>query len=130
MPEFEIIHTFAPRPENLPENAVVFNAPRPIHGLDRWMGEFRHGRYYAALRPEASYSSFALRDLRNLDAVVIQYHSTDELNSIREEVQAYYDERFPGRVDVSEHADRTVLSAWHDHVAPKTVKLEAPDDEQ
>jgi hypothetical protein len=71
-----------------------------------------------------------LRNLHDLGAVVIQYHGADEIDGIRAEVQAYCDDLLQERIDVSEHDDRTALLEWRDHVAPKTVKLEVPDDEQ
>lgn len=35
-------------PADLPDDAVIVNAPRPLAGLVTWTGQFRHGIFYAA----------------------------------------------------------------------------------
>src|SRR5689334_1874884 len=35
-------------PDDLPDDAVIVNAPRPLTGLVTWTGQFRHGVFYAA----------------------------------------------------------------------------------
>ncbi len=35
-------------PADLPDDAVIVNAPRPLSGVVTWDGRFRHGIFYAA----------------------------------------------------------------------------------
>lgn len=42
------------RPEGLPLDWVVFNAPRPLPGDIAWKGDFNHGIHYSALDPRFS----------------------------------------------------------------------------
>jgi len=51
-------HTIRTRPENIPEDWSIYNAPRPIPGEIVWDGDFLHGVFYAAVPPEAERLGF------------------------------------------------------------------------
>lgn len=34
------------------EGWTIYNAPRPLYGHQIWQGEFKHGKFYAAVSPE------------------------------------------------------------------------------
>ena len=38
--------------EYLEKGWEVFNAPRPLYGHDEWVGDCRHGVFYAAVAPD------------------------------------------------------------------------------
>lgn len=38
--------------EYLENGFTVYNAPRPLYGVDVWQDDFRHGVFYAAVLPE------------------------------------------------------------------------------
>lgn len=41
-----------PRPDDIPMDWVIYNAPRPLYGHKRWLGDFRHGVFFAAVMSE------------------------------------------------------------------------------
>lgn len=60
------------RPPQAPEGYVIYNAPRPIYGVE-WVGDFCSGIFYTALNPDGP--DFAkLHELnRQQDAVVLTF---------------------------------------------------------
>lgn len=65
------------RPSQAPHGYVIYNAPRPIYGVE-WIGDFCSGIFYTALNPECP--DFAkLHELnRRQDAVVLTYIDEEE----------------------------------------------------
>jgi len=39
------------KPKDIPENWLIFNAPRPLLGDKEWQGDFQHGIFYVAVDP-------------------------------------------------------------------------------
>lgn len=42
------------RPDDIPADWTIYNAPRPLYGHKRWQGDFRHGVFFAAVAPEGN----------------------------------------------------------------------------
>jgi hypothetical protein len=65
-------------------NFVVYNEPRPLPGALTWVGDFRHGVFYAA----GQLSNFE-KDWLNLDAWEVQLISNDQIYELlRERAQS------------------------------------------
>lgn len=43
------------RPQHIPNDWTIYNAPRPLYGNECWEGDFVHGRFYAAVEPQSKY---------------------------------------------------------------------------
>jgi hypothetical protein len=70
----------SPRPADVPESWVIFNAPRPIYGEKKWDGEFLNGRFYAALdTTDRDWAAKFIEENRMLRASVVVYMSQEEL---------------------------------------------------
>lgn len=68
-----------------PEDWVVANAPRPLDGTITWVGEFRHGTFYAAA-PEVVEGSFSWAAD---DALLVKFTTNDEIEKqVTEHIQS------------------------------------------
>jgi len=75
------------RPENIPENWTIWNAPRPICGNEAWDGEWLHGRFYTAIDPDDEFAEKMVTENISLDAWMIEYITIEEA---KERVRAEY----------------------------------------
>ena len=73
MSEMTIIRLLDPRPEDVPPNFAVFNAPRPLIGAKTWSGDFRHGIFYAAIDLTLPGAERCIRDNVSLDGWLCEY---------------------------------------------------------
>lgn len=64
--------------DDLPEGAVVFNAPRPLLGTRAHEGDFLNGRYYNLVTPDDSMAVRFMEENRKLAASVVLVASRDE----------------------------------------------------
>lgn len=64
------------RPENIPADWLIFNAPRPLVGAEHWQGDFHHGIFYAAVRPGECAKGYIAANI-DLDAYLTEYISED-----------------------------------------------------
>jgi len=74
-----------PRPDDIPADALIFNAPRPLCGHTHWDGEFRHGIFYVAIFPSDQYAEGFIRETVGLDGWLCEYISEDEIRPYAEE---------------------------------------------
>lgn len=66
------------RPTQAPHGYVIYNAPRPIYGVE-WVGDFCSGIFYTALNPEGQ-DYAKLHELnRQQDAVILTYVTEEEV---------------------------------------------------
>lgn len=65
------------RPENIPDNWIVFNAPRPMLGDKDWCGDFHHGIFYAAVDPDGYIPEKWMQKNCDLDGWVVEYVSEE-----------------------------------------------------
>lgn len=63
---------------DLPEGAVVVNAPRPLLGMRHYEGDFLTGRFYNVIEPGDSVAARFMEENRKLAASVILVASRDE----------------------------------------------------
>jgi len=79
MPEMTIIRLFDPRPEDVPSNFPIFNAPRPLIGAKQWSGDFRHGVIYAAVDITLPGAEHCIRDNVSLDGWLCEYITSQDV---------------------------------------------------
>ena len=72
-----IMRLLEPRPANVPADALIFNAPRPLCGHEHWQGEFRHGIFYVAIFPADQYAEGFIRETVGLDGWLCEYISVE-----------------------------------------------------
>ena len=84
------------KPADVPENATIYNAPRPLVGQTMWTGDFYAGVFYASVDP--AHHLAEKWDARNveLDATVLVYF--DENQAI-DMVTNWYREKYDGEWD-------------------------------
>ncbi len=70
--------TETPNGEPISPEAVLYNAPRPLYGLE-WQGDFIHGIFYSVIEPTDEH--FDLFDARNasLDAYALVHVTREEV---------------------------------------------------
>jgi hypothetical protein len=66
------------RPDNIPADWVIFNAPRPLIGTKTWEGDFNHGRFYAAINPKDEFADQNIVENNKLDGWVLEYFLEDQ----------------------------------------------------
>lgn len=44
------------KPEHVPDDWEIYNAPRPLYGHEHWKGHFRSGVFFVAIDPEGDYA--------------------------------------------------------------------------
>uniref|UniRef100_A0A6M3L5N4 Uncharacterized protein n=1 Tax=viral metagenome TaxID=1070528 RepID=A0A6M3L5N4_9ZZZZ len=57
----------------MPKEWPIFNAPRPIYGVETWEGDFHHGRFYAAVDLDDSLAAMVINENIVNDAWVCEY---------------------------------------------------------
>lgn len=72
-------------PDNVPPDAVIFNAPRPLFGYE-WKGDPCFGIFYAAIGPDDYNRINFIDQNRRLDATVLIFVSEEEA---RRQVREY-----------------------------------------
>lgn len=60
-------------PANIPIDAVIFNAPRPIYGTVAWQGDFCSGVFYTAVTPDDEYRNEWIKKNKAYDARVLLF---------------------------------------------------------
>lgn len=83
--EITILRLADPRPIDVPADALIFNAPRPLAGHVGWQGEFRHGRFYVAVDPSARMAEAHIRNNVSLDGYLCEYITDDDIREWAEE---------------------------------------------
>jgi hypothetical protein len=86
-----IMRLLEPRPANVPADALIFNAPRPLCGHTHWQGEFRHGIFYVAIFPADQYAEGLIRETVGLDGWLCAYIADETIRSYAEATAKEYD---------------------------------------
>lgn len=88
----KLFHVLAKRPD-VPEDWMIFNAPRPLYGTKEWnTGPFLHGVWYAAIAPDEERKDWMVERNVSLDGWLVFYHTAEELAAIAFE---YYEKNYP-----------------------------------
>jgi hypothetical protein len=104
---------------DVPAGWEVYNATRPIPGTLTWINFTSGASFWAAVDPADPDAELYRKHLSELDAARIVWW--DDMPAIRERIQAYYDERMPGRVKVADYDDRTVFQQFIKHIVEKSL---------
>ena len=113
MRELQIVKIVGKRPNHIPENWTIWNAPRPLYGDTAWEGDFVHGIFYAAIDPDSPFSESNIKDNISLDAWQLDF-VTEEYAI--EEVTAYYLKKYPDEVDlINRLSKEELLGAFRKH---------------
>ena len=78
--------TQTPAGEEIPAQAIIFNAPREVFGEPHWVGDFCSGIFYAALAEDHPRHADLVRINYQQNAVILMYVTDEEA---RAEVRAY-----------------------------------------
>lgn len=62
--------------KDIPEDYLIYNAPRPLRGSIDWIGDFISGVFYAA-SPQTDIGAYWTNI--NLDAVILKYASEEDI---------------------------------------------------
>jgi hypothetical protein len=92
----------------------ILCAPRPLVGTITWTNASEFPMFWAAVDFESEFGPGYLERDRRLDATQVIYVIEAH---VREKVQAYYDEKWPGRVDINDHGIRDIWDAFVRHAA-------------
>jgi hypothetical protein len=84
---FTVRNLLIERPADVPADAIIFNAPRPLYGTTTWQGDFCSGIFYAAVNADDPYRMEWIKENQKLDARVLAYVPESEA---RQKVAGYY----------------------------------------
>jgi hypothetical protein len=118
---FETRQILGDRPADIPENWIVFNAPRPLFGTlitaaggpqagCTWIGDFVTGRLYAAVDPEDEDAQRWIDENRSLAAVILVYVSQEELDQRVDEWAVGYAKKY--NLDLTEFDRSEIVDAY------------------
>lgn len=80
--------TFDKRPSDVPEDWLIFVAPRPLPGTKTWRGSGGFGWHYAALDPkDENYEMFLSRIARDQGNLVLYTKEEEFLSWLKKEVE-------------------------------------------
>ena len=65
-------------PANVPEDALIFSAPRPLCGTTTWEGDWVCGIFFAAVTADDPYRAMWLKENKNLDATKVNFVSDEQ----------------------------------------------------
>lgn len=86
-------------------HTLIMNAPRPLYGDmvdDTWNLPVVHGRHYAALTPNGTYTKDRILANTKLDAVELRYVPNNRLESLGRSYYGLYWGGVPARADVDD----------------------------
>ncbi len=100
------------RPDHIPADWPIFNAPRPLYGEPTWTGDFIHGIFYATIDPSDSYGPGFITRNAELDAWELVWVSEEQ--AVIEAMQQLTDE-YPveaTEIDPADPEHREWLVGW------------------
>jgi hypothetical protein len=106
MPVLTIIRLLDPRPEYVPLDHPIFNAPRPLIGYKCWQGQFRHGIFYAAIDIAVPGAESCIRDNVSLDGWLCEYITSHDVEKWGREKAAILKIRY------EDHPYKTWEESW------------------
>ena len=65
-------------PANVPADALIFNAPRPIYGTTTWEGTCVRGIFFAAVNPDDPDRAFCVKQNHSLRAGILHFVSEED----------------------------------------------------
>jgi N12 class adenine-specific DNA methylase len=92
--ELTIIRLLDPRPEDVPSDYLIFNAPRPLLGDKDWTGDFLHGIFYAAIDITSASADRTIQDIIDLDGWLCEYVTQADIEKWERERATVYDIRY------------------------------------
>ena len=104
------IDVLADWPDIAPAGWHVFNAPRPIYGHLYWDGDFRHGKFYAAVNPAKRDAAGYIHENRDLDAVLLRFVAESD-------VRAWADAYLLNHGYAKDANDFTIDECWQSYCA-------------
>lgn len=122
------------RPANIPTDALVFNAPRPLFGTltsdgaQTWQSGFLSGVHYAAVTPDDSYRQEWLRHNKENDAVLVWYVTEAEAKAIAKQYTVDYLASHPKAslsCPIDAFVDRNWKEMFFNHYGAKPVIVDS-----
>lgn len=105
-------------PAHVPENAIIFNAPRPLLG-EYWEGEFISGIFYAAITDDNPYKESLIAQNKALDATVLIFVPEAEARKL---VQDYLIAEGYGEIK-SDLFEEFWWDCFYDNLSRSTVEI-------
>ncbi len=101
------------RPEDVPGDWLIFNAPRPLPGTRYWQGEWCHGVFYSAVDPHDRYAADLIEGCADLDGWLIQHVTMEDA---REWAYYYAEESgYLTREEVDKEEDQEIADWYLTH---------------
>ncbi len=115
------ITIIAERPKDIPENWLIFNAPRPLLGDKEWEGKFQHGIFYVAVDPNCYFYNREIENNCKLDGWIVEYISKEKaIKRIKE----YYHKEYPDSFDAIESLNNLLLvDAFYERFHKEEIEL-------
>ena len=102
------------RPDDIPADWTIFNAPRPLFGTQTWRADFISGIFYGAVDPKDDRAEMWIRENNKLDADVLVWVTIDE---VRTAVSKYYAKHYPDlEIDIDEHAHGELVMSYQNAI--------------
>ena len=99
------------KPANVPEDWLIFNAPRPLLGDIEWQGDFRHGLFYVAIDPKGYIPESWIKRNCDLDGWLVEYISEDEAI---QKTKDYYHKAYPKQTEAIKNLRKLdLLTSFH-----------------
>ncbi len=91
------------------DNWIILVAPRPIPGTVSWTDSDTFPMFWSAIDPTSDFGPGHWKCCEELDAAEVIY-VTEKV--VKKTVQAYYDDKMPGRIDVEQHDIRDIFKSF------------------
>jgi len=124
--DVKTVVTVASRPQDIPADWIIMNAPRPLVGDASWEGDFRHGIFYVAIDPnndEPPGVEWRMKTNKGLDAWVVIYVFKELMRStVRQSIvdMKYYSDK-PEVIEKMMEDERAVEQTFFNILENKTV---------
>ena len=94
-------------PDDVPEDWIICNAPRPLYGDREFNGPFLSGVLYVAVDPTGDQAAFCLHRNAELCGVELVFHTEDDL--IETALEWYRVNYAEAQIDVTDKDHRGML---------------------
>ncbi len=99
------------RPKDIPEDWLIFNAPRPLLGDKEWTGEFQHGIFYVAVDPNGYIPESWIEKNCGLDGWLIEYISKE---NAMQKAKDFYHKEYPNQKEAIEDlTEHELIQTFH-----------------
>src|SRR5262249_55877489 len=79
--QMTIMRLLAPRPTEVPADALIFNSKRELCGDQHWVGDWQHGIFYVAVYRTNQYAENYIRETVKLDGWLCEYITEDTIRT-------------------------------------------------